>query len=265
MRLISVVLLAASAPCFVLSEPRREQSAVAVLGTFHMANPGRDVVNANVDDVLSEDRQQQLQELCDLLAAFEPTHIAVEAVPDRADELARRYAEYRAGTLEPDRNEIVQVAFRLADALGHERVWPVDHRQDMAIGSVMQYAQQNDPAAAALLGEWRGKMQATLDEVMAKPIVDIFRWANHPDRAAEHDAVYLRMAQIGGGDTMVGAQAVGTWYARNLAIFANVAALASDPDARVLVLIGAGHAPLLCDFVRGADNLDLIDITEVLK
>ena len=31
-----------------------------------------------------------------------------------------------ANTLEPNRNEVVQIAFRLASRLGHDAVYPID-------------------------------------------------------------------------------------------------------------------------------------------
>jgi hypothetical protein len=44
---------------------------IMVLGSFHMDNPGADIVNAMVEDVLTERRQAELQILTQRLAAFE--------------------------------------------------------------------------------------------------------------------------------------------------------------------------------------------------
>jgi hypothetical protein len=56
-----------------------ERPAILILGTYHMANPGRDVHNMQAHDVLSATRQQEIADLIDVLKRFRPTRIAVEA------------------------------------------------------------------------------------------------------------------------------------------------------------------------------------------
>lgn len=52
---------------------------VFALGVYHLANPGQDVFNADADDVLSSERQRQIEAVTDILGRFRPTKIAVEA------------------------------------------------------------------------------------------------------------------------------------------------------------------------------------------
>ena len=59
-----------------LTAPARAE--VLVLGTYHMANPGRDIVNMQVDDVLAPKRQAEIAEVMAVLQKFRPTKIAVE-------------------------------------------------------------------------------------------------------------------------------------------------------------------------------------------
>src|ERR1700733_10223559 len=75
---------------------------VIVVGTFHMANPGRDMHNVVADDMLSESRQKQIPAVAAGLERFKPTVVAVEWDPGSTTE---PYAKYRAGTLNPSRNE----------------------------------------------------------------------------------------------------------------------------------------------------------------
>src|SRR5437879_13867259 len=49
-----------------------------VLGVFHMANPGRDMFNLQVDDVLAPRRQKELSDLAEMLKRFQPTKVPVE-------------------------------------------------------------------------------------------------------------------------------------------------------------------------------------------
>src|SRR5215472_14130917 len=67
---IAVVLL--SAVGWAQSGNRPE---ILVLGTYHMANPGRDVYNMQADDVRSPKRQAEIGELLAVLKKFHPTKI----------------------------------------------------------------------------------------------------------------------------------------------------------------------------------------------
>ena len=74
------VLVAPACTTAAPATPETGQDAVQVmvLGTYHFANPGQDVVNAEADDMLAPGRQAELEALTRQLAAFHPTAIAVE-------------------------------------------------------------------------------------------------------------------------------------------------------------------------------------------
>ena len=105
------------------TEPARAE--VLVLGTYHMANPGRDIVNMKVDDVLAPKRQAEIAEVTAVLKKFRPTKIAVEASFNN-DAMLKRYTDYVAGKYELTRNETEQIGFRLAKELGHKTIYSVD-------------------------------------------------------------------------------------------------------------------------------------------
>src|SRR3954470_19355584 len=104
---------------FILALPvQAKQPApveVMVLGTFHMSNPGHDLHNQKVPDVLAAEQQAQLAKVAESLAAFKPNRIDVEW--DKAT-VEERYPKFLAGTLPPSRNEVVQVGFRLGKLTG---------------------------------------------------------------------------------------------------------------------------------------------------
>lgn len=70
---------------------------------------------------------------------------------------------------------------------------------------------------------------------------------------------------IGKGEELPGASWVGTWYARNLKIFSRLVQLAIQPDDRVLVIYGQGHAYLLQQFARESGAFQLVSVADVLK
>ena len=58
-----------------------------------------------------------------------------------AEQASERYAKYLAGSLPPDRNEIVQLGFRLAKAAGIKHFFGIDVDGDFPYGAVTSFAQ----------------------------------------------------------------------------------------------------------------------------
>ncbi len=87
-----------------LSPAPAKKARVFVLGAFHMANPGRDMFNLQVDDVLAPKRQKELSELAATLKKFQPTKIALEASVG-GEKIRKDYDDYLAGKYALSRNE----------------------------------------------------------------------------------------------------------------------------------------------------------------
>ena len=58
-------------------------------------------------------------------------------------------------------------------------------------------------------------------------------------------------------------QVTGGWYNRNLRIFANIHRIA-EPGDRILVIIGAGHVPIIRHAFRASPEFRLIEVGDVL-
>src|SRR5687767_2952087 len=86
--------------------------SLLVVGTPHFASAGRHVVNVTVPDVLTPERQREIEAVVDRLAAFRPTRVAVEWDADDQGRLDQRYADYRAGRYSLSANEIDQIGLR---------------------------------------------------------------------------------------------------------------------------------------------------------
>lgn len=262
-----------------LPAPAAEEAAiqVMVLGSYHMGNPGRDVHNLEADDVLAPRRQKELAELAQRLARFRPTKIAVEVPASEAgDDGARdrkhsgfvhRYQEYLAGEMEPSRNEVVQVGFRLAKKLGHERVYPIDAQGPFPYGSVVQWAEKN--GQQAILEAGTRQAQSMLGEMAewlsSKSLVECFAHFNAPAQIRRTQEAYIGyLLPVGAGDEYPGADLVEGWYGRNLRIFANLGRIA-EPGDRILVLYGLGHAHYLRQLTLEAPGFELVEPTAYLS
>jgi hypothetical protein len=260
--LVPLIALIAALDATAQSAPKPAPTQVMIVGTFHLDNPGRDVFNVQVDDVLAKGRQAELADIATALARFKPTEVMVEWPAATADE---SYARFRADKLPPSRNEVVQLGFRLAALRKLQRVRGIDVQGDFPFDAVKAYASSHGMAPrldAALAGA--GKEVQTLSERVRKgSLGSVLRYMNSPSRALDNHGFYVDMLRYGEGDTQPGARLVGAWYARNLAICARL--LQSLPTGgRAVVFFGEGHAYLLRQCVIEAPGVDLVEANDYL-
>ena len=227
-----------------------------VLGAPHFGNPGLDVGNASVPDVLGPDRQAEIAAVVERLAAFRPTMIAVEAASRSQSKVDRRYSDYRSGRSKLGPGEDEQIAFRLAHRLGLPRVHAVDWNEMPPGGEAdwdyEVYAANNGRSADLRAVQARSRATAAGLSERAR-CMNVAGWlheVNRPQAREESHRIYFDYALLGDAQRNPGATWVGNWYARNLKIFANLGRLARSSSDRVLVVYGAGHGYLLDQFAR---------------
>lgn len=237
---ISASALAQEPPAQESADGSRAQ--VLVLGVFHMNNPGRDVFNTEVDDVLSSKRQAEIANVIDVLERFRPTKIAVEA-SFNDDRIQERYSDYVAGEHELTRNEVEQLGFRLAERLSHETIYPVDVDGEFPYPRLVKYAQATGRMTAfeALRADAAERSEAFSAYLGSHSVLDALLFMNSDARVADSVGGYFRMAEFGEPWDWAGADLVSDWFRRNMRIYTNIVRLAEDEDERILVIYGAGH------------------------
>lgn len=263
--LIIVLALAAAPP----TAPARGQTAapakpeILIVGTYHMANPGRDIFNSQSDDVLSPKRQAEMAELLTVLKRFRPTKIAIEStVYD--DTRKKQYIEYLAGRRELTRNEIEQVGFRLAKELGHPDVYPVDYDGEFPWQRLVNFAKATGRAEEfdrmyAEMGAHFGEQ----GEFMAwHTILETLLFMNADDRVAVDVGYYFREVHFGQPADYAGADLLASWYQRNMRIYSNIVNLIGSPDERILVIYGTGHLGWLRQAAAGDPTVRLRKLAE---
>lgn len=246
-----------------MTDPGRagEPIPVLLLGTFHMANPGLDLANPVVDDVLTEQRQAELEELADRLAAFRPTKVAVEAPWDGTGVLDR-YAAHRNEARPLRGDEIEQIGFRVAARAGHGQVWPIDVADVFFDPNIERVA-----GARPVLGRWYEAAQTAAARIAADQeawlaegsITDVLRRMNEP--AALHAALALYVSYltpVADPPAWPGPDMVAAWYRRNLRILSRLHAI-SGPGDRILVVFGQGHVALWNDLMTFDDAFVLAE------
>lgn len=260
----ALAVLTCLAPAAAALAQAPEPARVLVLGVYHFANPGLDVVQMEVADVLTPEKQAEIKAVVDALARFEPTKIAVEHVPATAARLDSLYRAYRAGRHELGRDETQQLGFRLAERFDHERVYPFDHRHAFPFGAVLEYAQEHDAESLAYIqAEIAGMTEEGARRHREWSIDRILRAMNEPDELSQGHAGYLRLARVGAGTSGVGADLLTSWYERNIRMFNHLQAIAGAGE-RVLVIVGAGHAPILRELATSDADMILVEALDFL-
>jgi hypothetical protein len=264
-------------PDFLNEEKPRAR--VLLLGTFHFKDAGLDDHKPQHGfDAMSEERQKEIAEVLDLLAVFNPTVIAVERKPRDQARLDEAYNGYLAGERELGPNEIYQIGFRLGKRLGLERLIAVDApsrsyfpemTQEQYEARVASLMEGIDPVRIEAEMAWDGRFEQmylwednlTDNQTLREHLI----YSNDEDVLRRHHGHYLVTEfKLGRGEDYFGVDSRTSWYNRNLRIFQNIQRATRGPEDRILVLIGAGHVPILRHAVEASPEYELVEVRDML-
>jgi hypothetical protein len=219
---------------------------------------------------MTPERQREIEAIVESLAAFTPTHVAVEWPIDAQAKLDQRYAEYRAGKFVLTANERDQIGLRLAARLGLEKVHAVDWLKAPP-GNNADYdfpawakAQRQDEVWQAHIKRQQVEADAVARLMICTPVSSWLRRVNTPEARRESHRFYYDIARIGDNAANPGANWVGSWYARNLYILNNLTALATQRQDRVVAIYGSGHGYLLDQQAREAGVFEVFSTLDFL-
>lgn len=238
---------------------------ILVLGTYHMANPGRDVHNMKADDVLSPKRQQEIVQLIQVLKRFRPTKIAIEAdVGGRR--VAQEYSDYLAGKYTLSRNENDQVGYRLAKELGHRAIYPVDVDGDFPYMRVVNYAKANGLKAKfdAMEASTGTRVKEQGDFLGTHTVLETLDFMNSDARVAKDVASYFDFVRYGEPWEYAGPDLLASWYQRNIRIYHNIIRLIESPNEKILLIYGSGHLGWLRQNISNDATVRLRKLAELV-
>jgi Family of unknown function (DUF5694) len=271
MKQILHVILIGAAMMAATATRAAEPVQVMVLGAYHFGNPGKDLNNFKVDDVMTPKRQAELAEVIARLARFKPTRIMVEMSPTTDDFTVAEYRARGTDVLASDRNEIVQIGYRLALKMGHKDIYAVDEQSktvdyfpfDKVQAGAATYGQTGELAPLmAQGGAWVKDFEAAQK---VKSIRQLLISQNLPSYGAdEMRDFYYPMLHFGKGADLPGADLNAAWYLRNAKIFGKVMQVAKPGD-HVVLLYGAGHGFWLRHFALHMPGVKLVEANAYLK
>ena len=258
-----------------------QKPTIMILGSTHLANPGMDVVNTKMDDVLAPKRQREIKQLVEQLKAFNPTKIALEVDFSRNAEVNAEYQDYLKGTYQLTGGEGDQIGYRLAKQLGHSKVYCVDYwpkqnpffPDDLDLIDYTKFAETHDqkhllpfePTEGETTKDEKGATRVEPEKYV--PIIDMYIRDNDPEGKRTEHQLYIRwIARIGLGDKYPGSNWLShSWYDRNLKIYVNLTRITESADDRVMLIIGAGHVYLVQQFLEESGDYVIESPLKYLK
>jgi hypothetical protein len=254
----------------------RNQPEIFLVGSFHFSYYNLDAHKTDKDkqvDILSVQKQIELNELVEYIAQFKPTKIAIESSENTTD-LMRKYRNYQRDTSLLGRGEAEQIGFRLMKKFQLDTIYGVDANgiyQDMAFaddsaafrkylsGIFNGYDYKSDDPISKLYSKYYDFKDSLYKELS---LLKIFK-LNNSDKILDRGFGAYLNGDFKLGDTE-GADALALyWYSRNLKIYRKIQQITTSPDDRVLVIFGAGHIQILKHLFQCSPEYNLIKFNEM--
>ncbi len=262
--LLSINLLAQSNNNSIENPTCKADSAqIMVLGTYHMHNPKYDSVIFEADDVLSERRQKEIDELLNQISKYRPTKIAIES-PYKNRVWQTRYREYLKGNYKLGRNEIEQIGFKLAKRLNLKTLYSIDF--PLRMSGFLSIELENPPVKPKKKTKdnvaKKPRVLSRSEKILRKSTISEYLYRmNEKKNFEKNHEQYMKMMLPDFEDSAIyyKADKVTNWYKRNLRMFSNLNRISKfNNDERVLLIVGAGHLKLLTDFADDAPQFCLV-------
>ncbi|MCZ8197884.1 MAG: DUF5694 domain-containing protein [Flavobacterium sp.] len=266
---------------FITAQTQKKPTEILVIGTYHFNNPGLDVAQYKVLDIMGEKPQKQLEEISTAIAKFKPTKIFTEW--ELKDQLAldTLYNKYQEGTYfeyvakkYPKRkfyvqNEIVQLAFRAAKKSNLKKVFAIDYQEtSFDFDSVMKFAD------SVRLPNFKKEVMLDIKNTETKSNAlftenDLLKclYYYNSEELRKIDIPWY-VGKINDSDklgTYVGAFLASEWYRRNLYMLANIQKQTESSDNRIMVLAGASHITMFLDLLKHDSNYKIVELKEVME
>lgn len=266
--------LKANSPDKILQSGERKPAQILLLGTFHFGYPQQDAHKTDSSrfiDVKSPRRQEEILQLVEVISRFKPTRVYVES--SWSNVIDSLYKEYLVGRYELGRNEIYQVAFRVAGQAGLKKIYTVDagnfanenYRAYPKIDSMWNLATLVDTIRDKYWQKMYSTLYNTSDSIeVTLTMLENFLLMAEPTNLARMHGHYLsaefNTSNNDGPDILAM-----WWYSRNLRIFNNILKTRPGPDDRIMVLFGNGHVPILKHCFAASPEFELVELKSLLR
>ncbi|WP_221405674.1 DUF5694 domain-containing protein [Dysgonomonas massiliensis] len=235
---------------------KQDSIPILTLGVFHFAFPNLDrqqIADNDQIDVLEPQYQQEIIQLVEQLANFQPTIIVIERQHKAQNKVDSLYKKYLKGEYELKRDEEQQIGFRLAKRMGIDKLYCVDEwgshydKIDKLFDnensyeyiqfeksfsqhpdSTMRFYSDNILKHSGIIAELvKLNEKDNIKKDMGNYLIGHFKYESHP---YDYTGVDFE---------------TGRWFNRNLRIFRNIQRIKIKSSDRILVIYGSGHLNIL--------------------
>ena len=273
-KLTALVIFLLSIFALPIQAQDREPIKVMFLGTTHLDNPGRDAINMEVPDVLTDQKQKELKGIRDVLAEFNPNKVALEVQRKHQSAFDSLYQKFRAGQIDTfstgdfvsKRSEQYQIGFKLANRLDHNHVYAVDHYIPMNMGKMMRFAKKYQPEFLEYFEEYKSSRHIMTKDSLLQDgtLLELYQYMNTEQSVKKYHEPYVRSLSLSNDTSFVGADVTADYYRRNLRIFANLMKIAKPGD-RIFMMFGAGHSPFIRPLLKDSPRIEFVDPMDYLE
>lgn len=267
MKRAAIVLAGLVAAC---ATAPKDAIQVMVVGSWHMKGSEADSAAVASTDVLTPERQAELAKVADALAAFRPTVVAVERITEAPGYVDPKFAAFTPAELTSNRDERVQLAYRLAARAGVTRVFGIDEQPTPPEPDYFPFDAVATQAAAsgrqaeleAMIGMAKD-MTARFSALQPTHTMGELLVMTNTDELSSAD-FYYRLFAFDAGEAQPGAELQAYWFMRNAKIFGKLVQV-TKPGDRVVVVYGAGHKYWLDHFAAHTHGFASVDVAAWLK
>ncbi|MFD2938642.1 DUF5694 domain-containing protein [Flavobacterium notoginsengisoli] len=253
---------------FNMASAQTKKKQILLVGTFHYANPGLDVAKLNSFDILSEKSQKELEIMSDKIKKFGPDKIFVEWEFNEQVDLDKFYNKNTDSLFKTNKNEITQLALRTAKKLNHKKLYGMNLYTSFRYDSLMMAMEKaNQQDLLKRNNEWKKKNEKDHNERITKSsLQELMLHYNKKETENKNIQWYLEVAnRAGNPDDFTGPSLVSNWYKRNLYMYSLIQKLTETADTKIMILVGAGHAALIREFIEHDPTFELVELSTVLK
>ncbi len=262
----------------IILQGNKKLPKVLLVGSWHFNYPGLDANVTKEEDrinIYSSQRQKELEELLDYIAAFKPTKIMLESGPITGY-LTYNLKEWKAGKARLYASERSQVGVRLMDKLKLDTVYGVDDGallMDFLYDSSFKSTPYIDSITRRHYFGGKDSIQNRFKQFydyqdkyeVNNTLLESFKYMNSDKVLNRYFGAYIAGGQFtSAGDEGPDALSM-FWMNRNLRIFRNIQRIKTTANDRILVLFGAGHIAILKWLFECSPEYQLVKFGEVLK
>jgi hypothetical protein len=258
---------------------------IVIMGCEHLAQLYKS--NNPYTDVLTPNRQKEIQQVANLITDYKPDALMVEVLPERQHEIDSLYNLYIQNKLNvnqlPDgRSEVYQLAFRIGKQLNLRKVYCVNapggtSQSILDNGDNIDIYKKEGVALRSVVTE----KYATLQNGKLS-LIDLYQFLNMPQTYnMVYHLRYITPARVTNGkfknpdsavDTAfvnpkyIGAELISVFKNRDYKIYSNIVTTVNQVKSkRALLIIGAAHIGSLKNILRDDEEYTIVDANKYLK